>query len=142
MAAQTVVTVVGNNVTLPCHVPVYPAWQGQSANGYIIYNNEGYTLFSNPKLGSKANRLSWGSDNASLVITSVIKAEDEGNYTCTRLNSMFVIQLSVKGKTLFLYNCTIMEAIFRFVNADDRAISILINGQAVEIQLLIRDKTF
>lgn len=92
-----VTTAAGHNATLPCNVLAYPQWSGPSQSGSIIYNHEQFSEFANPKLGSKASRLSWGNNNADLVISDVVKQEDDGIYNCFRLGINSEIQLVVRG---------------------------------------------
>lgn len=97
-AAQTVVTTaVGHNATLPCNVVAYPQWSGPSQDGNTIYNLEEYTEFASSKLGSKATRLFWGINKADLVISDVVREEDDGKYYCLRLGVITDIQLVVRG---------------------------------------------
>lgn len=97
VALQTVITSARDNVRLHCNLTVYSRWAGPSQNGIIVYNNELYPEFANPKLGSKAARLSWGSNKADLVISDVVKKEDEGNYTCTGNGMSLSLQVFVRG---------------------------------------------
>lgn len=92
-----VTTAAGHNVTLPCDGQVYPAWSGSSPNGFIQYNNEGQSGFINRQLGSKASRLSWGTNYADLIIFNVLKVEDEGTYECFGKGISNLIELNVKG---------------------------------------------
>lgn len=96
-ALQTVITSARDNVTLHCNLTAYSQWTGPSPNGVIVYNNEGIPKFVNPLLGSKAARLSWGSNKSDLIISDVVKKEDEGNYTCYGNRASLSLRVFVRG---------------------------------------------
>lgn len=98
VTGQILTTFVGGNATLPCNFTKYPTWTGPVPNASITaYNNEGYSTFDHPRLGQKADRLTWGSNHADLVITGVLKEEDEGQYQCVGNRSRKIVQLDVRG---------------------------------------------
>jgi len=76
----------------------YPEWNGPP-DVSLLYNLQGGDGF-NPNIGSKKDRLSWGSNNGDLIITNVVKEEDEGQYTCSRTNpsGSTTIQVVVRGR--------------------------------------------
>ena len=95
----TVYTTVDDTVTLPCDIGTYPEWKGPILNGNTQYNIDGYGYWVS-NVGSKKDRLSWGSNNGDLIITNVVKEEDEGQYTCSSANpsGSTTIQVVVRGK--------------------------------------------
>lgn len=100
IAQTTVVTEEGFTATLPCNTSIFPEWNGPSPNGIITYNLEGLSGFTNPKLGSKAARLKWGANNGDLIITNVVKAEDEGQYTCIATSVYPLVTKALKLEVL------------------------------------------
>lgn len=94
------ITYVGGNVTLPCDVSPFPEWSGPSPNGNKKYNFRGVPDF-NQQVGSKYNRLKWGTNNADLVILNVVKDVDDGNYNCFDGSNTFQVNIFVRGRFLY-----------------------------------------
>ena len=94
---QTTVYTVDDTVTLPCDISTYPEWKGPILNENTQYNLKDYWLSN---VGSKKDRLSWGSNNGDLIITNVVKEEDEGQYTCSSTNpsGSTTLQVVVRGR--------------------------------------------
>lgn len=100
LGQTTVTTAVGATVTLPCSINK-PQWTGPVPSGTspVLYNIEGSTSFVESKLGSKAARVSWANNQGDLILSNVIKKEDEGNYTCSSSDPIIVkiLWLVVRG---------------------------------------------